>query len=260
MPKIEDYEAYKKFRDALLAISVSDNYEDACKEWEPIRSVSKETERGCCICGVLIVDHYYFRNTITGEIHTFGSVCVKNYSTDLSNALDRAIESEKLIVEAANTLKKLIKAMWWYGCAPVSAETLSWVGLRYSRIDDFQALYSYKDNYDGIPVNRMNEKYGHRYIEFVKTLCQKYRELESQIKFKTELKEWKPSEKRLKMIEENFNTQAKIHPWMIKTVQNTNGYIPNIPETDNITDKQDKDRPFLKELIHKCNDSNTGNN
>lgn len=221
MTKIKDYEAYKRFRDALLAISVSDNYEDACKEWVAVGSATKKTERGFCICGVQIEKHHYFRNTITGEVHTFGEVCANNYSTDLANSLNMGIESEKLIVEAANTLKKLIKAMWWYGCAPVSAETLSWVGLHYSRIDDFQAFYSYKDNYDGIPVNRMNEKYGSRYIEFVKTLCQKYREIESQIKFKTELKEWKPSEKRLKIIEENFNTQCKLHPWMIKQPTHT---------------------------------------
>lgn len=217
MDKIKEYEAYKKFRDALMKISVSSTYEDACKEWEAVGSDSPESEQGCCICGVLIENHFYFRNMITDETHTFGSVCVKKYSTDLSNALGKAIESESGLIDAVNTLKKLIKAMWWYGCSPVSVEKLCILDAQYLHLDNYSALLTYKDKYDGIPVRLMSDKYGKKYIELIKELCTKYRLLESRVNFKTELKDWKPSEKRLGMIKENFDYQKSKNSWMIKT-------------------------------------------
>lgn len=66
----------KKFKETLVGLSESDNYNQALKEWKFIYTTEKDNN---CICGHPIVKNCVFENKINNAVVVIGSTCVKKF-------------------------------------------------------------------------------------------------------------------------------------------------------------------------------------
>ena len=115
---------YARLTKPLLERSVSDNYEDAKREWRMTGLVWQGSpgDHACghpnqCLCGKNIVWHFEVENTLTNELQILGSSCIENWMVlrhltevkgmDIEDVTDEIIE--EWLANAVNE----IKAEWW---------------------------------------------------------------------------------------------------------------------------------------------------
>lgn len=117
----KSFSAYKRFRDSLVSNSVSDNYEEAAREWTDIifgfNTDTFKTNRhdelysnyktyreyydrykeyryvGNCICNVNIKHINLIKNKLNGNIVVVGSTCIKRFRSDILNKQYEDIET-----------------------------------------------------------------------------------------------------------------------------------------------------------------------
>lgn len=120
---------YSRLTSKLLALSNSDDYEEAKKEWRITGEVWKESssERtrnhvsghpNSCLCGHDIVYHFEIENTENGTKEIVGSTCINNWMVlrhmEEKLKIDRRTITEKMIEEwKQNAVQTLIKDAWW---------------------------------------------------------------------------------------------------------------------------------------------------
>lgn len=120
---------YSRLTNKLLALSNSDDYEEAKKEWRITGEVWKESssERtrnhvsghpNSCLCGHDIVYHFEIENTENGTKEIVGSTCINNWMVlrhmEEKLKIDRRTITEKMIEEwKQNAVQTLIKDAWW---------------------------------------------------------------------------------------------------------------------------------------------------
>lgn len=120
---------YSRLTNKLLALSNSDDYEEAKKEWRITGEVWKqspnETTRNhvsghpsSCLCGHDIVYHFEIENTENGTKEIVGSTCINNWMVlrhmEEKLKIDRRTITEKMIEEWKQTaVQTLIKDAWW---------------------------------------------------------------------------------------------------------------------------------------------------
>ena len=115
---------YARLTKPLLARSISDNYDDAKREWRMTGLVWRGSpgDHACghpnqCLCGKKIVWHFEVENTHTNELQILGSSCIENWMVlrhltevkgmDIADVTDEIIE--EWLANAVND----IKAEWW---------------------------------------------------------------------------------------------------------------------------------------------------
>lgn len=116
---------YIRLTKPLLARSISDDYEEAKKEWRMTGNIwrGRPTGHPCghvgqCLCGKGIVWHFEIENTNTDELQILGSSCIENWmvlrhlvetkGVDINTITDDMIESW------LNGAVNEIKAEWWF--------------------------------------------------------------------------------------------------------------------------------------------------
>jgi hypothetical protein len=117
---------YARLTKPLLARSVSDDYEDAKKEWRMTGQVWRGPppfEHPCghtnqCLCGKNITWHFEVENTHTDELQIFGSSCIENWMvlrhlTEVKG-MDIADITDEVIEEWLANAVNVIKAEWWF--------------------------------------------------------------------------------------------------------------------------------------------------
>ena len=120
---------YSRLTSKLLALSNSDDYEEAKKEWRITGNVWRESssERtrnhvsghpNSCLCGHDIVYHFEIENTENGTLEIVGSTCINNWMVlrhmEEKLKIDRRTITEKMIEEwKQNAVQTLIKDAWW---------------------------------------------------------------------------------------------------------------------------------------------------
>jgi len=124
---------YPALTSRLLALSESDDYDIAKKEWRITGKVWKKSPVGRyrhlilnhpsnhpyhCLCGKDIVYHFEIENTKTGVEEIVGSTCINNWMVlrHMSETLNIPISAitEAKIEEWKNTaVKTLIRQAWW---------------------------------------------------------------------------------------------------------------------------------------------------
>ena len=120
---------YSRLTNKLLALSNSDDYEEAKKEWRITGEVWKESpsERtrnhvsghpNSCLCGHDIVYHFEIENTENGTKEIVGSTCINNWMVlrhmEEKLKIDRRTITEKMIEDwKKNAVQTLIKDAWW---------------------------------------------------------------------------------------------------------------------------------------------------
>ena len=116
---------YARLTRPLLARSISDNYEEAKKEWRMTGNDWRGAPDnhpcnhvGQCLCGKNIVWHFEVENTNTEELQIFGSSCIENWMVlrHLTENKGMAIEdvTDEVIEEWLATAINEIKAEWWF--------------------------------------------------------------------------------------------------------------------------------------------------
>jgi hypothetical protein len=126
---------YSRLTNKLLALSNSDDYEEAKKEWRITgnvwrHGVNDESRLGyrvrdhvsghpnSCLCGHDIVYHFEIENTENGTLEIVGSTCINNWMVlrhmEEKLKIDRRTITEKMIEEwKQNAVQTLIKDAWW---------------------------------------------------------------------------------------------------------------------------------------------------
>ena len=126
---------YSRLTSKLLALSNSDDYEEAKKEWRITgkvwrHGVNEESRLGfrvrdhvsghpnSCLCGHDIVYHFEIENTENGTLEIVGSTCINNWMVlrhmEEKLKIDRRTITEKMIEEwKQNAVQTLIKDAWW---------------------------------------------------------------------------------------------------------------------------------------------------
>tara|TARA_R110002050_G_scaffold11800_5_gene39371 strand:- start:4619 stop:5632 length:1014 start_codon:yes stop_codon:yes gene_type:complete len=126
---------YSRLTDKLLALSNSNDYEEAKKEWRITGNVWKhgineESRLGfrvrdhvsghpnACLCGHKIVYHFEIENTENQTKEIVGSTCINNWMVlrhmEEKLKIDRRTITDKMIEEwKANAVHALIKDAWW---------------------------------------------------------------------------------------------------------------------------------------------------
>jgi len=126
---------YSRLTNKLLALSNSDDYEEAKKEWRITGNVwrhgaNEESRLGfrvrdhvsghpnSCLCGHDIVYHFEIENTENGTLEIVGSTCINNWMVlrhmEEKLKIDRRTITEKMIEEwKHNAVQTLIKDAWW---------------------------------------------------------------------------------------------------------------------------------------------------
>ena len=116
---------YPRLTKPLLIRSISDDYEEAKKEWRMTGNVWRGAPHqhecghlGQCLCGKNIVWHFEIENTHTDELQILGSSCIENWMVlrhltevkgmDIADVTDETIEH--FLATAVNE----IKAEWWF--------------------------------------------------------------------------------------------------------------------------------------------------
>jgi len=115
---------YVRLTKPLLARSISDNYEEAKKEWRMTGNVWRNeppshpcNHTGQCLCGKNIVWHFEVENTHTSELQLLGSSCINNWMvlrhlTEVKG-MDIADVTDEIIAEWLDNAVNEIKAEWW---------------------------------------------------------------------------------------------------------------------------------------------------
>lgn len=126
---------YSRLTNKLLALSNSDDYEEAKKEWRITgnvwrHGVNEESRLGfrvrdhvsghpnSCLCGHDIVYHFEIENTENGTLEIVGSTCINNWMVlrhmEEKLKIDRRTITEKMIEDwKTNAVQSLIKDAWW---------------------------------------------------------------------------------------------------------------------------------------------------
>ena len=120
---------YARLTKPLLERSISDDYDEAKKEWRMTGHIWKgePPEHSCghvgqCLCGKNIVWHFEIENTETEELQILGSSCIENWmvlrhltemvegfkGVDINTITDETIQD--WLENAIN----IIKAEWWF--------------------------------------------------------------------------------------------------------------------------------------------------
>ena len=117
----------------LLDLSVSDDYEEAKKEWRITGRVWRKTMYGThrhiienhpsnhphhCLCGKDIVYNFEIENTENGTLEIVGSTCINNWMVlrhmaETLNIPLSAITEEKIEEWKKQAVETLIKEAWW---------------------------------------------------------------------------------------------------------------------------------------------------
>lgn len=70
---------FKRFSEALIELSTSDDYAECVKEWEYYDFDNSEDN---CICNVAIIKRFHIRNKLNGNTCIVGSKCILKFMTN----------------------------------------------------------------------------------------------------------------------------------------------------------------------------------
>tara|TARA_R110000751_G_scaffold54988_2_gene118038 strand:+ start:2039 stop:3148 length:1110 start_codon:yes stop_codon:yes gene_type:complete len=126
---------YPRLTSKLLALSQSDDYEEAKLEWRITGRVWRQTIGGInsngitlrthpcghpsfCLCGHPITYHFEIENTITGVKEIVGSTCIGSWMvlrhmSEKLNILKSTITEEMIEVWKQEAVQGLVKDAWW---------------------------------------------------------------------------------------------------------------------------------------------------
>lgn len=116
---------YARLTKPLLELSISDDYDEAKKEWRMTGNVWRGSppRHPCnhinqCLCGKGIVWHFEIENTNTNRLEILGSSCIENWMVlrHLTEMKGMRIEdiTDEVIEEWLTNAVNVIKAEWWF--------------------------------------------------------------------------------------------------------------------------------------------------
>jgi hypothetical protein len=85
---------HKKFKEAIIQNSNSDNYEEAIREWDVVKYDRTLGRKSQCICTHSISDNYHVRHWQDDKTLVIGSECIKRFGTDEQKATSEKLKSD----------------------------------------------------------------------------------------------------------------------------------------------------------------------
>lgn len=110
---MSDTHNFKKLKDHILSLSVSDNFNDAKSEWL-LEHVCITVEFGQCPCGKRIKEHCFLKNDRNGNTTWVGNVCVRQFMDIDSGTLFDGLKRIRDNISARPNIM-LIKYAWERG-------------------------------------------------------------------------------------------------------------------------------------------------